>query len=233
MRYYLSIEKNIEVFELYKPLWEKRGIHAVRADTMTEGIGKAIEIESSPKDDLYFIDIVADNLEFMPQLRILSEETAAPILIATSNFDDDEFSKALENGADYYGKYCETTEQNINSVIAAINSMKRRAKKPKTPSEVLLCNDLLIAPLQRNVFVDGKSIDLTYHEFELLHYLLLNRGTILSYSKIHDILHHDEYDETISNGALHSAIKRLRKKIHDVAPWDCIKSVAGIGYQIP
>ena len=38
MRYYVSIEKSIEVFELYKPLWVSYGINGIRADTMAEGI---------------------------------------------------------------------------------------------------------------------------------------------------------------------------------------------------
>ena len=56
----------------------------------------------------------------MPQLNILSEEADAPILIATSNCNVIEHHEALNNGADFYGGYCDAPEQNINAVIASI-----------------------------------------------------------------------------------------------------------------
>ena len=57
-----SIEKNNEVFELYRVLWNKHGIDGIRVNTMTEGIAKAIEIEKSQTDELYFISIAADDI---------------------------------------------------------------------------------------------------------------------------------------------------------------------------
>jgi hypothetical protein len=81
MKHYISIEKNIKIFELYKALWNQHGVTGIRADNMTEGIEKAIEIEKSKADELYFIAIVADDVDFMAQLKILSAETNAPIPI--------------------------------------------------------------------------------------------------------------------------------------------------------
>jgi hypothetical protein len=77
MKYYISIEKNIEGFDFYKALWSLRGIVGVRADTMDDGIEKAIEIENSKTDELYFIDIVADDIDYMPHLRTLSAKTTS------------------------------------------------------------------------------------------------------------------------------------------------------------
>jgi CheY-like chemotaxis protein len=138
MRYYLSIEKNIEGFELYKALWNARGIDGVRADSMTEGIERAIGIEKSKMDELYFIDIVADDIDFMLQLPILSAETNAPILIAASAYNEAEHHEALNVGADFYGGYCDTPEQNIHAVTTVISSIVRRARKTKPPSKVIV-----------------------------------------------------------------------------------------------
>jgi DNA-binding response OmpR family regulator len=146
MRYYISIEKNIEVFNFYKNLWSEHGIIGIRAENMTEGIEKAIEIEKSPHNELYFIDIVADDIDYMAQLKILSNETTAPILIATSKYSEKEHHEAFNNGADFYGGYCKMPEQNIEGVISAINSIDRRAKKPKTSSEIIIYKNLLISP---------------------------------------------------------------------------------------
>jgi hypothetical protein len=57
MRYYISIEKNIEVFEMFKALWAERGVFGIRADSMAEGIERAQEIEKTKTDELYFMPI--------------------------------------------------------------------------------------------------------------------------------------------------------------------------------
>jgi AmiR/NasT family two-component response regulator len=63
-----------------------------------------MEIERLKVRELHFIAIVADEIDFMPQLPILSDETSAPILIATSKPDANEREEALNNGANYYGE---------------------------------------------------------------------------------------------------------------------------------
>jgi DNA-binding response OmpR family regulator len=227
MRYYISIEKNIEVFNFYKNLWSEHGITGIRAENMTEGIEKAIEIEKSKADELYFIDIVADDIDYMAQLKILSNETTAPILIATSKYNEKEHHEALNNGADFYGGYCKMPEQNIEGVISAINSIDRRARKSKQPSKVMVYRNLLVAPNQRSVFVDNTEIELTKTEFNVLCYLMENRGHALSFEQIYNHVWGDEYDEDIIN-AVKNIIKRIRHKIDGH-----IENVWGFGYRLP
>ena len=129
---------------------------------MTEGIAKAIEIEHSKSKQLYFIDIVADDIDYMAQLSILNKETDAPILIATSNYSDDEREEALNNGADFYGKYCENPEKNIRAVESVLKSIGRRATKKTSPPQVIIYKDLLLS-FKPNcyVFVGDKRTHLT------------------------------------------------------------------------
>ena len=230
MRYYVSIEKNIEVFELYKPLWVSYGINGIRADTMAEGIEKAIEIEKSKADELYFIDIVADDMDYMPQLKILSEETNAPILIATSNYDDNERHEALHKGADHYGKYCETTEQNIEAVIAFVSSIDRRREKQNPQPQVMIYKNLLVSVEYTQVFAKNTEINLTRKEFDILCYLMKNQGNILTYAKIlGEVWGVDNATPEI----LRTHMKRMRKKIVKVLPYyeSIIENVHGFGYR--
>jgi len=149
MRYYIAIEKNIEVFERYRVLWNKLGIDGIRVGTMAAGIEKAIEIEKSKIEELYFISIVASDIDFMPQLKILSDEADAPILIATANYDAEEHHQALGNGADFYGGFFDDSEQNINMVLASINSIDRRVKKKKLFSKIMIYNGILLSKVQQ------------------------------------------------------------------------------------
>ena len=231
MRYYLSIETGIEVFNSYKELWFARGVNGIRANTMAEGIEKAIAIEKSMHDELYFIDIAAVDINYMPQLNILCAETDAPILIAASTYDADEHHKALNNGADFYGVYNEIPEQNINAVIATLHSIDRRAKKQRPPSKVLIYNDLLIAPESRQVFVKDKQVTLTKLEFDILRYLMSNNGNFLTHSQILCEVWGEDYPED-GSGVLRRTISRLRGKLTEASP-DCdyIKSERDVGYK--
>jgi DNA-binding response OmpR family regulator len=232
MRYYISIETNIEVFERYRVLWQKYGVTAIRANSMTEGIEKAIEIEKSKTDELYFIDIVADDISYMPQLSILSERTIAPILIATFNPDNNEHHEALRNGADFYGEYCETSEQNINAVISFIESVNRRSKKSNRQTELIFYKKILISISHRYVFVNDKEAGLNKTEFDVLYYLVKNRGQILSYEEIYKKLWGKEQVESVEE-AVRSVIKRLRKKIDNQDSKNTlIQNVRSVGYRL-
>ena len=232
MRYYISIEKNIEGFEMFKALWALRGITGIRADTMTEGIEKAIEIEKSKTDELYFIDIVADDIDYMPQLKILHDETEAPILIATSKYDDDEHHEALHNGADFYGKYCGTPEQNINAVIAVVNSIDRRARKKRTPSQTIIYGGIIMSPQYRNeISVNDNVVELFKIEFDILYFLIEYRGKTLTYERIYEAVWRGQYDEAAKN-AVWAAVGRLRDNLKSVSDGtDYIENVRDVGYR--
>ena len=232
MRYYLSIEKNIEVFELYGVLWNKLGIDGIRVNTMTEGIAKAIEIEKSQTDELYFISIVAEDIDYLPQLKILSDETNAPILIATSNYSEEEHHKALNNGADFYGGFCELPEQNIDGVLASINSIDWRMKKKKSLPKVIIYNGILLAPSYRNtIFVNEKEVELYKIEFDILYYMIENRGRTVPYEQIYRYAWRTTYDEAAKK-ALWAAMGRLRDKLVNASEGiSHIENVRDIGYR--
>ena len=230
VRYYISIEKNIEVFNSYKLLWNERGVEGIRVNTMTETIKEAIKIEKSQTDDLFFIDIVADDINYMPQLKILSEETNAPILIATSNYNEEENYEALNNGADFYGGYCDKPEKNINAVVAFINSLERREKKQNVQNKIFAHGDILIVLNQHKVFIKDTEVLLTNTETKTLYYMMVNKGNVLSHNQIYRKVY-DEYDE-LSSDVIYSIIKRLRKKMREINPFDYIETVRDIGYRL-
>jgi len=233
MRYYISIEKNIEVFEMYKALWAERGYIGIRADTMTEGIEKAVEIEKVKTNLLYFIDIVADDIDFISQLKYLSGQTNAPILIATSKPNDDEHAEAIRNGADYYGHYFDTPEKNINMVISEIESIERRARKrPIEKPLLLLHGDILLSPPCKVVLVNGKKIDLSTQEYDALQLLLVNKGRVLKHEEIYNHLNVGQYTKETADNMLYSLMKRLRKKICEHTDNEYIESVYKVGYTL-
>jgi DNA-binding response OmpR family regulator len=231
MRYYLSIEESTEAFELYRVLWNKLGLDGIRVGSMTDGIEKAIEIEKSKSDELYFIAIAAGGMDYMTQLKILSEESDAPILVATSSYSDEEHHQALINGADYYGMYSDIPEQNVKLVNASINSIDRRQKKEKLPSRILIYNGILLSPSYRNtIFVNGKEVGLYKIEFDILYYMIKRRGQTLLFEQIYRNAWHGSYDDAAKR-ALWAAMGRLRDKLKLASGGtDYFESVRDIGY---
>jgi len=229
---YLSIEKNIEGFEIFKDLWKKREIHGIRADTMSEGIEKALEIEKSKTADLYFIDIVADDINYLPQLAVLSNETVAPILIATSKPESIERENSFNCGADYYGGYLPSPEENIKTVIAVINSIERRARKIKNPcNRIIAYNDLLIVADNNKAYINDLEISLTSAESSIFYFFAHNRGYTLSHEQIYQYANKDATFELTAD-KIYAIIKRLRKKIRDVTQTEYIETVRGSGYRL-
>ena len=232
MSRYISIETNIEVFEKYKALWAVRGIHGIMADSMTECIEIAMKIEKSNKSDLYFIAIVADDIDFMPQLRILSEQTDAPIFIATSKPDAVERKEAQNKGADYYGEYCETPELNIETVVSKIISIGRwTRKRPAKKPPLLLHNGVLLSPRRRVVFIKDKEVKLGNMEFQILRLLMSNCGNYLEAPQILRKVWGADYLDTDSEN-LYKAMNRLRNKLSEISPnKEYIKAERDIGYK--
>ena len=153
----------------------------------------------------------------MSQLHILSAETEAPILIATSNYDEIEREAALNNGADAYGAYSEISEeQDLNGVIAVINSLSQRAKKKKMPSKALVHKDLLIAPGSVQVFVNDRPVSLSKLERAVLRCLMENKERVVPMKDILRKVWGKAYEH--NNELLWRTMNRLRKKLSDASP---------------
>jgi DNA-binding response OmpR family regulator len=232
MRYYISIEKNIEGFEFYKVLWQERGIYGIIATTMTAGIMKAIEFEKTKSGELYFLDIVADDIDYMPQLDYLSSVTAAPILIAASGYDADEHHQALITGADFYGAYNDKPEQNINAVIATIKQLDRRTKKRRVPTDFLVYKDIFVtSPNTGKVFVNDKSVSLTKMERTILILLVKNSGGFIPSKEILINVWGKDYQG--SYDLLWQTMYRLRKKLAVASPdYEYIQVQRNKGYRL-
>ena len=227
---YVSIERNLDVFELYRNLWSKHGIVGIRVDSMTEGIRKAVEIEKSDTDELCFISIVADDIDYIPQLKILSEETSAPILIATSNLSVDDHHTALCNGADFYGLYDDDPKNNIKYVISVMYSIKQRNIKRKVPNKITAHNDILMVDGYSNVYIRDKELNLTRTEMSIFRLLLTNRGNVVLHEQINR--HVTKNPDELNMNGIYCTMRRLRDKISKITLYDYIETVRHLGYRL-
>lgn len=181
--------------------------------------------------DIFLFDIMLPGMDGVQAVKILREREQTkntPILMLTAKSAEIDKVFGLENGADDYL----TKPFGIMELAARIKALLRRAGRGSSDSasEKITAGGITINTALREVSRDGKPIELTLKEYELLLYLLKNRSRVVSreelLTKVWGI---DFVGETRT---LDMHIGTLRKKLSDDAEnAHLIKTVRGIGYR--
>ena len=220
----LAIDTDIETHMKEAAAWVNLGVKNIRVDSMQAAI------ENLTFSDYMFIAINGDNINYLPQLRILSDMTMAPIGIMTHHFTTKDEVAALRNGADSFVAWRDSPDENRESALALIQRLSEIKKKKAI--KLLSRGNMLLSISHHKAFINDIELSLSRTEFHILVCLMNNRGRILSYKQIYRCIWHGEYDE-VSADSLFSTIKRLRKKIRDISPEDdCIENIPSVGYRI-
>jgi DNA-binding response OmpR family regulator len=147
-----------------------------------------------------------------------------PIIILTARDGTDDKILALNSGADDYL----VKPFAFGELLARIRALLRRPRE--SLPELLQLNDLILNPTTREVTRDGKHVDLTLKEFELLQYLMRHPNQVMGRE---DIFAHlwDFADSSLSN-VIDAHIKNLRKKIDEGYAKKLLETIRGVGYTI-
>ncbi len=181
--------------------------------------------------DIYLFDIMLPGMDGVQAVKILREREQTkntPILMLTAKSAEIDKVFGLENGADDYL----TKPFGIMELAARIKALLRRAGRSTSDSvsDKITAGGITVNTALREVSRDGKPVELTLKEYELLLYLLKNRSRVVSreelLTKVWGI---DFVGETRT---LDMHIGTLRKKLSDDAEnAHLIKTVRGIGYR--
>jgi len=197
-----------------------------------ENGARGLDLAMTGAFDLILLDVTLpeiDGLEICRRLR--SAEMATPILMLTAKDSEADRVIGLEMGADDYL----TKPFSIRELQARVKAMLRRVsmlqKQAKTAvNDVLVFGSLEIEVDKRHVAVDGKTIDLTSTEFDLLFYLASQPGLVFSRVQLLDKVwgyQHAGYEHTVN-----SHINRLRTKLEtDPSKPEFVLTVWGVGYK--
>jgi len=175
--------------------------------------------------DLVLLDLALPDQDGLSLCKELRGETDVPILMLTARGEVADRVVGLELGADdYLPKPFEPRE-----LVARIESILRRARGRETEQR-LVSGDLVVDPGRRAVTLEGRGVDLTTLEFELLQVLMQSRGRVLTRDQLLTRLRGldaDVYDRSVD-----MLVSRLRQKLGDDARAPrFIKTVWGAGYQ--
>lgn len=222
----LAVDNDIEVSLREQAEWERFGVSTVRVGSMQEAVDRL------SRESFLFTAINADNITFMPLLKMMREIAPSPIFVITSDFKIEEQVEAILNGADVYAPFQENAEEHILLALAVLQRYHERSGQPKGPPHMTY-DKLLISPAFRQVFCYDMEVRLTKTEFDILCYLLDNRGYVLTYSQIYGEIRGLGYDDATHN-ALWTHMASLRKKLAAGAGNNgYIENVRDVGYRLP
>lgn len=156
--------------------------------------------------------------------EIRRHDVTTPIMVLSGKRDIYNRVRLLECGADDYL----TKPFNSQELHARISAILRRSAVPSTSERTIRIADLVIDTARRSVSRNGVPIKLRRKEFDILHYLVLNRGRAITREMIFN--HVWEAGKEGWNNTIDVHIKHLRDKVDRPFPAKIIKTAYGIGY---
>lgn len=186
---------------------------------------KALELFAEHEIDLIMLDIMLPEIDGWSVCRRIRKESAVPIIMLTARSDEDDTLLGFELGADEYV----TKPFSPKVLVARAKTLLKRADGAVGVAEenAMSLAGIEVNRLSRTVLVDGEEIILTHKEFELLVYLMENKGIVLSRQHLLDQLW--GYDYYGDDRTVDTHIKKLRNKLGDKAKH--IGTVIRVGYK--
>jgi len=192
-----------------------------------ESQGLIVELKKKIPD-LILLDIMLPKTDGMTILRKLKQDDLycdIPVIMLTAKSMEIDKVNGLESGADDFI----TKPFGVLELIARVKAVLRRSKSGSDERKILEYRSLRLDYDKRDVRFKNDSIELTYKEFELLFYLMLNKGIVLSREKILNKIWGYDYEGETRTVDMH--IKTIRQKIEVTGCPNYIKTVRGAGYK--
>jgi DNA-binding response OmpR family regulator len=129
--------------------------------------------------DVVILDLGLPDLDGGEALKMLRGVTDVPVIIATARDDEAEIVRLLTDGADDY-LVKPFSAEHLSARITAVLRRSRSRGEDDAPSGVLRVGGLTVDPLRRQAVLDGRTLDLTRREFDLLAYLARRPGVVVA-----------------------------------------------------
>ncbi len=220
----LIVEDDANLLEALKYNVRKEGHEAI---TAIDGV-QALEIARRDKPDLIILDVMLPKISGFEVCRILRKEMTIPILMLTARDDEVDKVVGLDFGADDYM----TKPFSMRELLARIRAMLRRAEiQAPNPAMTLRLGDIEVDPGRHVITRDGKALELTPKEFDLLAFLARNKGLVFSRDQLLEKVWGYDYSGDTRTIDVH--IRWLREKIENNPdePKRLI-TVRGVGYKL-
>lgn len=213
----LIVDDEVRMRTIIKDFLKTKGYITLEA----EDGEKALEIyeQNKNKITLILLDVMMPKLDGWSVLRQIRQESNIPIIMLTARGEEQDELFGFELGVDEYI----SKPFSPKILVARVEAILKRTGK----KEIKDYGGIEIDKEGRNVKVDGKIIELSLREYELLTYLIDNADIALSRDKIlNNVWNYDYYGDSRT---IDSHIKKIRHKLGKKGKY--IKTIRGIGYK--
>ncbi len=184
---------------------------------------QAVDIFFEQQDiSLVVLDVMMPRMDGWQVCKEIRSYSKVPIIMLTAKSDERDELQGFQLGVDEYI----SKPFSPKILVARIQAILRRTNK-LSPEEIISVGSIEINKAAHLVSIDGKNIDLSYKEFELLSYFVENQGIALSREKIlNSVWNYDYFGDART---IDTHVKKLRSKLGEKG--EMIKTIWGLGYK--
>ena len=215
----LVVDYESRMRKLVKDFLTKKGFTVIEAGDGEEAVDKFFEVKDIA---LIILDVMMPKMDGWQVCREIRQYSKVPIIMLTAKSDEKDELQGFDLGVDEYI----TKPFSPKILVARVEAILRR-------SNVLAADDTMEAggielnKAAHEVLIDGKSVELSYKEFELLAYFMSNQGVALSRERIlNNVWNYDYFGDART---IDTHVKKLRSKLG--AKGEYIKTIWGMGYK--
>lgn len=224
----LVVDDDKEIVGAIEIYLKKEGYNILKAYNGNQ----ALKIIKETEIHLIILDIMMPEKDGMETLEEIRKDKTIPVILLSAKSEDYDKIGGLNSGADDYI----TKPFNPLELIARVNSNLRRyvslgALENKNNSKIYQTGELMINDETKEVTVDGKEVKLTATEYNILKFLLENKGKVYSIPEIYENVWKEEGFGAENIIAVH--IRHIREKV-EINPKDpkYLKVIWGVGYKM-
>jgi DNA-binding response OmpR family regulator len=196
----------------------------LECSTAADGIA-ALDLFAKTEPDLVLLDLMLPGMDGLEVCRRIRARSRVPILMLTARRDEADVVLGLELGADDYM----TKPFGVRELVARVRALLRRAL-PEEDAPVHV-GPLALDPARRRLDIDGRPVELTTLEFDLLLFLAKHPGRVFSRDQLLEQVWGS--DRVVDSRSIDSLVSRLRKKVEaDPDSPKLIQTVWGAGYRM-
>ena len=215
----LVVDDESRMRKLVKDFLTKKGFTVIEAGDGEEAVDKFFEVKDIA---LIILDVMMPKMDGWQVCREIRQYSKVPIIMLTAKSDEKDELQGFDLGVDEYI----TKPFSPKILVARVEAILRR-------SNVLAADDTMEAggielnKAAHEVLIDGKSVELSYKEFELLAYFMSNQSVALSRERIlNNVWNYDYFGDART---IDTHVKKLRNKLG--AKGEYIKTIWGMGYK--
>lgn len=172
---------------------------------------------------LVILDVMMPKMNGWEVCKEIRETSKVPIIMLTAKSEESDELLGFDLGVDEYI----TKPFSPKILVARVEAILRRTNQMEEALEVKTLAGIVLDKTAHQVTIDGKSVDLSLKEFELLEYFMSNPGVALSRDQIlNGVWDYDYYGDART---IDTHVKKLRSKMGEKG--NCIKTVWGLGYK--